>query len=84
MELTKVRANMTIDIFVDCPNDDCRFYINLMDESDTNGINHNDEGYILRQSCPSGDWSERHEKFEVEEVVCSQCKTEFKVSGLDW
>jgi len=83
-EMKEVRAVLTIEMWVDCPNDECGTYINLSDESHTNGVYHDEDSQLLRQAVPNGHWSEEHEKFECEEVTCSDCKTVFKVKGLDW
>jgi hypothetical protein len=78
-----VEARLDIEIFVDCPK--CGYLIDLMKEEDTNGRNHNEEGHLLDQACPSeGHWSDEHEKFEVKEVTCSECKANFSVKGLEW
>ena len=78
-----VEARLDIEVFVHCPT--CDYLIDLMLEEDTNGQNHNDEGHILSQACPSeGHWSEEHEKFEIDDVTGSKCKTTFIVKGLEW
>jgi len=80
-ELKEVSATLDIEMFVTCPNEDCEFLIDLLREEDTNGDMHNDDGYLLRQMFPThGD----HVDFECEEVVCSKCKTQFNVKGLEW
>lgn len=77
-----VTASLEISIWLNCPH--CDFYINLMDESDTNGHDHNENGHILRQACPNETWTDAHEKFNVEEVECSHCKGVFDVKKLEW
>lgn len=77
-----VKGMLDIEIWVNCPH--CDFYINILDESDTNGHIHNEEGHILNQACPDGSWHEKHKSFEVEDVTCSDCKNNFKVTGLEW
>jgi hypothetical protein len=77
-----VEARLDIEVFVNCPS--CGFFIDLLREEDTDGYAHNDEGQILNQACPNGNWSEEHKGFEVEEVICTQCKTPFGVKGLEW
>ena len=78
-----VGGSLSIDILVNCPH--CDNYINILNPKDTDGHDHNDEGQILQQACPSkGHWSDEHEKFEIKEVTCSQCKNDFNVEGLDW
>ncbi|MCK4843056.1 MAG: hypothetical protein KAT04_14440 [Methylococcales bacterium] len=78
----EVSARLDIEVFVDCPH--CGYMIDLLKEDETDGQNHNDEGYILAQACPSGLWIDEHEKFEVDEVTCTKCKTTFNVKGLEW
>ncbi len=75
-------ARLSIEIYVDCPH--CDYFIDLLDSSDTNKYDHNDESGVLKQACPDGHWSEEHENFEVTEVTCSECKKTFNVKGLDW
>ena len=77
-----VTASLSIDVFVDCPH--CDNFINLLDSSDTDDHDHNDEGHVLSQACPDGHWSEEHRNFEVDNVTCSECKKSFNVKGLDW
>lgn len=80
----KVIGSLAIDVWVDCPNDECGNYINLMDVSDTNGRDCNEEGHVISQACPQGHWSEEHKNFLVEDVTCSECKTTFDVEALEW
>jgi len=75
-------ASLSVDVFVDCPH--CEEFINLMDEKDTSGVQHNDDGNILRQAIPSGDWTESHRLFSIEDVKCSACGKSFNVKGLEW
>lgn len=81
-DIKTVSGRMEISVWVDCPH--CDHYINLLDESDTDGHDHNECGHILKQTCPDGDWSESHESFEVEDVTCSECKNTFNVKDLEW
>lgn len=77
------RATLDINVWVECPT--CEAEIDLLDEDDTAGVAHNDEGHVIKQACPSdGHWSTEHEKFEVTEVECSKCGVEFNVAGIDW
>ena len=76
-----ISATLSIQMYVECPNDECANYIDLLDESDTNGDVHNDDGALLRQMFPKHG---NHDDFECEDVVCSQCKTEFNVKELEW
>jgi hypothetical protein len=80
-DIETVSATLSIGMWVDCPNDECGNYIDLLDERDTDHHDHNDCGDLLQQMFPKhGD----HSDFECDEVICSQCKTEFNVKGLDW
>ena len=76
-----VEASLSIDMYVTCPNEDCENYINLLDDRDTDGTDHNDDGALLRQMFPTHG---SHDDFECEEVTCSECKTTFNVRGLEW
>lgn len=80
-EVKTVAARLDIEMFVNCPNEECDYLIDLLRESDTDGVNHDDDGYLLRQMFPTNG---SHDDFECEEVVCSKCKTEFNVKGLEW
>ena len=80
--MEEVEARLNVQVFVNCPG--CNFLIDLMDENDTNGTLHNDEGYVISQACPNGGWIEEHKKFSITDVVCTQCKTEFNVKGIEW
>lgn len=77
-------ARLCIEVLVDCPN--CEWLIDIMDPSDTDGTEHNDCGDVLKCACPVDGraWIDSHEDFEVEDVVCSNCKHEFTVEGLEW
>lgn len=83
-EIKTVSADLTIHVYVNCPH--CDDFIDLLDESDTNGYNHNEEGDILRQTCPTNGnhWSDEHKTFSVDDVTCSKCKNDFNVSVLSW
>lgn len=48
-----VGATLSINMYVTCPNNECGTYINLMDEADTNGTEHDDESMLLRQMFPN-------------------------------
>ena len=76
------RARLDIEVFVDCPN--CEHLIDIMNERDTCDYNHNEEGHVISQACPDGNWTEEHEDFRVTDVSCSSCKISFNVEGLDW
>ena len=75
-------AMLDIGVFVNCPN--CDFLIDLMNQDDTNNYDHNEEGHVLTQACPDGYWIDKHKEFEVVDVTCTECKTDFNVKGLDW
>ena len=77
-----VRARLDIQVYVDCPH--CENLIDLLDENDTDGVAHNDEGAILKDACPDGYWMDSHAKFELRDVVCSECKGSFSVKEIEW
>jgi len=80
-EIQTVAATLSIGMYVFCPNDECGNYIDLLNSSDTDEHDHNDDGYLLRQMFPrNGDNAD----FECENVTCSQCKTTFNVKELEW
>lgn len=81
-ELKTVTASLSVEMWLSCPNEECDNYIDLLDERDTDGCCHNDDGQLLRQMFPTGDST--HDDFECEDVTCSQCKTTFNVKGLEW
>lgn len=76
-----ISATLSIEMNVECPNEECCNYINLLDSSDTNEYEHNDCGELLRQMFSS---RVSHSDFECEGVTCSRCKTTFDVKGLEW
>jgi hypothetical protein len=76
-----VVARLDIEMFVNCPNEDCDYLIDLLKEEDTDGTSHDDEGYLLRQMFPSNG---SHMDFECDDVVCTKCKTKFDVRELEW
>ena len=76
-----VIATLNIEMNVECPNEECGAYIDLLSEKDTDGYDHDDDSHLLRQMFPSnGD----NMDFECEDVVCSRCKTQFNVKELEW
>ena len=80
MSLEAVEANLMIRIEVYCPN--CEAELNLLDEDDTNGVAHNDEGNLMQQAFPDlVPWSRAHPEFKVSEVQCSECREIFNVKG---
>ena len=76
-----VTARLDIEVFVDCPNNDCENLINLLDERDTDGTYHDDDSAIIRAIFSN---SSDYKDFECSDVVCSKCKTEFNVKELEW
>lgn len=82
--MKNTKATLIIEVMVSCPHCDSR--INLMDQDDTCGTDHNDDSAILRQSCPidGRHWSDSHVSFEIQDVQCSECKKEFNVNGMEW
>ena len=84
-EPLKRRATLCIEINVDCPNKKCGAYIDILREDETDGYNHNEEGFLMEQACPDkGIWTTEHEKFHCEQITCTECGTTFDVEGLDW
>jgi hypothetical protein len=81
MELESVSASLSIEMLVDCPNDDCGGYLDLLNEKDTSDVDHNEEGHLMSQMFPK---TGSHDDFTCESVVCKYCKTEFNVKGLEW
>jgi hypothetical protein len=77
-----VRAALRIEVLVNCPN--CNELIDLLDDRHTNDVNLNDEGQIMSQAVPDGNWVDEHKSFTVSHVTCSECKEDFNVKGLDW
>jgi hypothetical protein len=77
-----VSATLSIEVHVNCPH--CEEWIDLMSEDDTNGYNHNEEGNVITQACPTGHWTEEHKTFSVKDVTCCECKESFNVEGLEW
>ena len=76
-----VSARLDIEMFVNCPNEECDYLIDLLKEEDTNGTAHDDDGALLRQMFPKNG---TNSDFECDDVVCSKCKTEFNVRELEW
>ena len=81
--MKEVTADLDIQVNVDCPH--CGQFINIMDEHDTNGHAHNEEGDVIKQACPDDCyWTDEHKKFSIENVTCTECQESFNVKGLDW
>ena len=74
-------ASLHIHVYVDCPH--CENPIDLLDSSDTNNENHNEEGWIITQAIGDDYW-DKHHHFSAEDVTCSKCLETFNVEGLDW
>ena len=74
-----IEATLSIEMYVDCPNDECGNYINLMDARDTNGYDHDNYSMLLRQMFPIDG---ENADFECNNVTCSVCKANFDVKGL--
>ena len=74
-----INATLSIQIWVDCPN--CGWLIDLLEENDTDGTAHNDEGALLRQIFPD---KGSHKDFHCNDVTCTKCKTIFNVKELEW
>jgi len=78
-----VIASLHIAVDVNCPH--CDHQLDLLNENDTGGRHHNDDGAVIRQACPiDGYWCDSHKNFEVDDVECSSCHKSFNVKGLDW
>jgi len=80
-DIQTVSATLDVEIFVDCPNDECGELIDILKEKETNGFNHDDDAFLLRQVWPSGIVT--HDDFECSDITCSKCKTTFNVKGLE-
>lgn len=77
-----VMAKLDIEIFVDCPG--CDYLIDILNEKETDGCNHNDDGDVMNQTFPDGNWMDAHREFSVEDVTCTKCKAKFNIKGLEW
>ena len=77
-----VSATLNIEITVNCP--ECDERIDLLSEEDTDNYNHNDEGQIIKQAIPDGDWRKSHKNFKCLNVTCTGCKIDFDVKVLNW
>lgn len=81
-EAQTVSARLYVEVFVNCPN--CNRLVDLLDARDTDGHDHNEEGRVISQACPEGNWIEAHQDFEVKDVTCSRCNATFNVKQLEW
>jgi len=77
-----VSASLNISVLTECPQ--CEASIDLMNQNDTSGVDHNEEGGVVSQACPDGCWTTQHQSFKVRTVKCSECCKEFDVHGLEW
>ena len=76
-----VAATLSIEMHVECPNKECGNYIDILNQSETGGVDHNDDGFLLRQMFPRHG---SHDDFEIEDIICQRCKTKFDVKTLEW
>ena len=72
-----VSSWLSVSIYVTCPNDDCSNLIDLMDETDTNGTLHDDDSDLTRQVYSD-------QEFKCDDVICTECKTQFNVREMTW
>lgn len=77
-----ISARLDIRLYVNCPH--CDDLLDLLNEDDTGGVDHNEEGYILQQACPDGYWCDSHDKFELHGVICGTCGEVFNVNTIEW
>ncbi len=75
-----ISATLSIEVDIFCPNKECGIYINLLNEDDTNGTAHDEDGALLKQVFHE---QHKHKIFQCNEVVCTRCKTKFNVKGLE-
>lgn len=74
----ELKADLRIELNVTCPS--CDEFFDLFEYNDGRL---NDDGYLIRSTCPDGVWSETHDKFS-EDVRCPECNHEIKVRGILW
>ncbi len=77
-----ISASLNISVLTECPQ--CETQIDLMNQDETSGVDHNEEGGVVSQACPDGCWTTQHQSFKVRSVKCSVCGGEFDVHGLEW
>jgi len=80
-EIKTVEASPSIEIWVHCPNEDCKECLDITDPKDTNGEGHNEYCDLSIQMCRNGIINKA---FECLGVTCSKCKTTFNVKGMAW
>lgn len=79
MSKQTVESSLSIEINVNCPECDC--LIDILNENETDGTHHDDDGFLIRQVFSH---TGSYDQFECEGVVCTKCKTEFNIKGLEW
>ncbi|WP_027855597.1 hypothetical protein [Marinobacterium litorale] len=82
--MSKPQIALTIDAWVECPV--CNTGINLLDVDDTSGVDHNDDGALIKQLCPTDGkcWAEAHGAVRVADIQCGNCGHVFDCEGVDW
>ena len=76
--MESVEANLSIELNVTCPH--CESYFDLF-EIDNGRLN--DDGYLMKNACPDGFWTDTHEKFK-EKVKCPECKKDVHIDRIAW
>ena len=76
--MENAQADLSIELNVTCPH--CDHFFDLF-ELDDGRLN--DDGYLMKNACPDGCWTDTHEKFK-EEIKCPECKKDFEVQGIAW
>jgi predicted deacylase len=76
--MQSVQANLSIELNVTCPH--CEEYFDLFEVDDGRL---NDDGYLMKNACPDGYWTDTHEKFK-ETVTCPECKEPVDIDGIAW
>jgi len=70
-------AVLSIEGYVECPG--CGHDFDML----SSDFDFNDEGAIIKQAVPSGDWHDPHNNFE-EDINCPSCNHNFIVKGIAW
>ena len=78
--MKETSADLNVEVNVECPT--CEHGFNILDESECL-VDYNEEGNVIKQACPDGNWCDEHEKFRIA-VVCTECKESFLIKGLNW
>jgi DNA-directed RNA polymerase subunit RPC12/RpoP len=76
-DVKTVEASLRIELNVECPH--CEAWIDLMDDCGDLNV----EGFISRQAMPNGDWSESHDKFELD-IDCPKCSKKIHIKQIAW